>query len=383
MTSAIPASTQAPYQLEQKEIAFLESGNLFEIVQAFDTPAKLEGACDYFLKNQKLITTQKRVALFIYDLYFKSIDSNTTPLRKFYDLSLICRTQPRYANCQERLKTEEAEKLFDKRFQEVVEKTALLLKSKVSLETIFAYVAEERYRTAERSGHPEADKFGTPRQENLITRISLDVDEGKMPREYQERLFCLVPEGAKQRVISYPYYYQNVDQVAEQLPIGAKSTLAIPLTLFCVTRYHIAKFEAEIFDGSEAKSPYPRATLVHTKPEQFSTITHHTYSLIKMIREKSLPKNELVETIGTAGFYEFKATRWKRGSATIIETMLASLCEHSGLHLRLDRLKKDGKRLDLEALTLLDPKAFTKFFAGYVEEKASAPETVSQKLACE
>lgn len=373
MTSAISSSTSTPYQLEPKEISLLEAGDPFEIVQAFDTPLKLEGACDYFLKNPKTIRAHIRTAQFICDLAFNIEDQQIPYRRTCSDLSIFCKTEPRFAKSKERLEKEEEEKLFDTRFQEVVAKTVALLKSKVSLDIIFTYIAEERYRTADLSGHPEADRFGAPRHETIITRISFDVDQGKMPREYQERIFSLVPKGAKQNVVSYPYYYLNVDQVAEQASLGTNSKTLFPLTVFCVSRHHIAKFEAECFDGSEAKSPYPRATLIHTKSEQFSAISQHTKPLMKKIREKSIPRDRLVESIGTTGFWEFKATRWKRGSATIIETILASLCQHNRLHLRLDRIKKDGKRLDLEALTLLDCKAFTAFFAGYVEEKASAP----------
>jgi len=396
-----------------KDAELIRNGDLFQIVQALETDEKLKSIAQYLLDNPEVTRERIGLAEFITAKYRKSPIGNyqtglaldkrlrttrgsdkrwiafTPPPEKGLlrldenDPLIACMKQldqnPKaeevidlvsyrslFSKCATLLREsplkQKYQQLYEERFQKVVHNTVQLLKSKIALSAIYDYIAEERYQTALHCFHVDAWDFGVPRTTRLLSRITHGAERGEWSRLYHERILKLVPEGAKESVVNIPYYYTNISKITEK-------TGQVYLTTFCVIHSHIPKFEAEMFAGAESKSPFPRVTLVHTGEAQFPVLEQRVEKLVESVRKENQPKDAMVKTIGHAGFWEFKTTRYLRGSAAITETILASLCELHGLHLRLDRLKKEGKRLDLEGLTTLDCDTFTQVFANYVESK--------------
>lgn len=263
----------------------------------------------------------------------------------------------------------ELQQKFESLWKETVKKTVQLLKSKASLFTLYAYLGEERQNMALRCFQSDFRHFGKRRNEIRFSKITYLVETKEIGAHYHDRVLQQVPlriNDVDSKIV-LDLKTTDFDGITFKNDLVDTYNRPVPLTSLCVTRQHVKRRIHEDFAGATPACSYPRATIIHPDPWALPYINARVEKIFQKACGQNIARHEVPKAIGEFGWWEFTALRWDRGTATIVEIFLTSLCEASGFRLRLDRLIAQGKRLDMEALTQEQEK-FMPIFLSIVED---------------
>lgn len=264
---------------------------------------------------------------------------------------------------------------FEEHCQAVVKKTVGLVKAKVSLGAIQAYLGEERFRLAQECFHSKVREFGKPREREVKSLLTNIIEAKQASAVYQERVLALVSKAKSCLCLPFEWRlnYEYIEGVTVKNRLVKEKKRRLHLTRLCVSKEFLGQFEHQCFSGSVPTSAFPRVTLVHPSPFVLEYIDTRVNELFMQISASNLKRTEKAVLIGRLGWLEFSAVRWDRGTATNTENFLSALCLANTLRLRLDKVKAAGKRLDLEAQTTPKIDTFVELFLGFVEDLESTP----------
>lgn len=269
----------------------------------------------------------------------------------------------------------ELQKKFENQRDEVIAKTVELLRSKVSLRAIHAYLGEERFRMALSGCQFDYRNFGKPRSKLLKSKLTNIIEAQEASKEYQERALSLVSRGKGTFWLDFEWHTtaDNLKGRTAKADLRNDRGKRVSLTTVCVSQEFISRRADQNFNGSRSDSAFPRVTIVHPNLYVLSCIEEKEATIYRQITEGSLQRSEVAGVIGELGWWEFNALQWKRGTATIVEIFLSALCQANSMKLRLDKVKEAGKRLDLEAQLTFKKRRFVKLFCSFVEELQPTP----------
>lgn len=399
--------------------------DFFGVVQLLDHPQELEKTCDWLLEHPEETRCHIRLAEFVANCYrshlpqddekgkrltaqlydFKNSHKRwiapvppgssdpidpTDPLwdclKKLREHGILVTVSEKstydaiFQECTQQIKQlprehplkREFQQKFESLWKEAVKKTVQLLKSKASLFTIYAYLGEERQNIALSCFQADFRHFGKRRNDIRVSKITYLAETKEIGANYHERVLQQVPIGkndvdSKIVLDLNPTDFDGITFNNDLVDTYNPYNRPVPLTSLCVTRQHVKRLIHEDFAGASPGCSYPRATIIHPEPWALGYIDARVEKVFQKACGQHIPRHEVPKAIGEFGWLEFTALRWDRGTATIVEIFLTSLCEASGFRLRLDRLIAQGKRLDMEALTQEQEK-FMPVFLSIVED---------------